>query len=346
MVLMRVVVLLAHLAQLPSATARLFTVVNTCPFTIWPAIYTDLSQGTTVPSFPTGWESPPATSVQFGVPDNWRAGRIWGRRGCNFSSTIIGPSACLDGGCNGGLQCDPLSGTGTPPATVAEWTLQGNQNFDSYDVSLVDGYNLPMSIIPSATNCSVASCPVDLAPACPAPLVGPLDSTGLPVGCKSACDANLDGHASNSSNCCTGSFANATTCPNSTVQYYSYFKGSCPNSYAYAFDESSGTALWTCPSTLDSNYTLTFCPPPAGSPAPMPISAVPSSLIPTPTAATVLGSRTSSSGGSSSSTSDTPNGSDVPNASKPSGASPAYVAGASSAFLLVSCAMAGWVLLH
>jgi hypothetical protein len=35
MVLMLFVVLLAHLAQLPSATARLFTVVNTCPFTIW-----------------------------------------------------------------------------------------------------------------------------------------------------------------------------------------------------------------------------------------------------------------------------------------------------------------------
>ena len=37
-------------------------------------------------------------------------------------------------------------------------------------------------------------------------------------------------------------------------------EGNCPNSYAYAFDESSGTALWTCPSTLYSNYTLTFCP--------------------------------------------------------------------------------------
>jgi hypothetical protein len=44
------------------------------------------------------------------------------------------------------------------------------------------------------------------------------------------------------------------------VQFYSYFKGNCPNAYAYAFDESSGTALWTCNSGLNADYTLTFCP--------------------------------------------------------------------------------------
>ena len=32
----------------------------------------------------------------------------------------------------------------------------------------------------------------------------------------------------------------------------------CPNSYAYAYDESSGTALWTCDKAAD--YTITFCP--------------------------------------------------------------------------------------
>jgi hypothetical protein len=59
-------------------------------------------------------------------------------------------------------------------------------------VSLVDGFNLPMAIIPSAAGCSVASCPVDLGPGCPTQLVGPLDSIGFPVGCRSACGANLD----------------------------------------------------------------------------------------------------------------------------------------------------------
>ncbi|KIY66855.1 hypothetical protein CYLTODRAFT_354310 [Cylindrobasidium torrendii FP15055 ss-10] len=33
----------------------------------------------------------------------------------------------------------------------------------------------------------------------------------------------------------------------------------CPNSYAYAYDESSGTALWTCPTANKADYTITFC---------------------------------------------------------------------------------------
>ena len=79
-------------------------------------------------------------------------------------------------------------------------------------VSLVDGYNLPMKI-DNNVGCPVADCPVDLGPNClsiyhfrrmrsylltfmtgPAPLKGPFDSTGFPVGCKSACNANLDGN--------------------------------------------------------------------------------------------------------------------------------------------------------
>lgn len=32
-----------------------------------------------------------------------------------------------------GLLCDPHTGTGVPPASVAEWTLQGAGNKDFYD---------------------------------------------------------------------------------------------------------------------------------------------------------------------------------------------------------------------
>ncbi|KAI0752501.1 thaumatin family-domain-containing protein [Daedaleopsis nitida] len=240
------------------AHGRTFTVVNACPFTIWPAMFTDLTAGTAVPDFPTGWEAPPSASVTFTVPDNWTAGRIWGRRDCDF--TITSGPTCLDGWCNGGLLCDPTTGTGVPPATVAEWTLQGDGNRDFYDVSLVDGYNLPMAITNSA-NCPVSDCPVDLGPSCPDPLKGPFDPTGFPVGCKSACFANLDGNPNDSANCCSGSHSTAATCPPSGVQFYDYFKGNCPNAYAYAFDEASGSALFTCDSGANADYTLTFCPP-------------------------------------------------------------------------------------
>lgn len=248
--------LIASLAVASVATARKFTVYNACPFTIWPAMFT---AGSAKPSQATGWEARAWTSVTFDVPENWSAGRIWGRRNCDFSKGT-GPDSCLSGGCNGGLKCATVGGTGVPPATVAEWTLSnGSAGQDWYDVSLVDGYNLPMRITTNK-NCPVADCPVDLGPNCPAPLKGPYDSTGFPLGCKSACAANLDGNQGNSKNCCSGQYNVPATCPPSGVQYYSYFKNACPRSYVYAYDESSGTALWTCPGNLKVDYTLTFCP--------------------------------------------------------------------------------------
>lgn len=244
------------LAFVVTTSARTFTVFNQCPFTIWPALFTDLNVGSSTPDQATGWEAPEFTSVSFNVPNDWKAGRIWARRDCDFS-TNPGPNSCIDGGCNGGLLCDPVTGTGVPPATLAEWTLQGDGNQDFYDVSLVDGYNLPARIT-NDKGCPVADCPVDLGPNCPAELKGPFDSTGFPVGCKSACEANLDGNQANSPNCCSGQFNTPETCPSSGVEFYSYFKDNCPNSYAYAFDDETG--LKTCDSNLNADYTLTFCP--------------------------------------------------------------------------------------
>ncbi|KAJ6589741.1 thaumatin [Mycena capillaripes] len=236
------------------AADRSMTVYNACPFTIWPALFTSAGGR---PSQPTGWEAPAFTKVTFNVANDWD-GRVWGRRNCNFA-TNPGPNSCLDGGCNGGLLCDVNTGTGVPPATLAEFNF--NDNVDWLDVSLVDGYNLPMRI-DNNVGCAIPSCPVDLGPNCPAAQKGPFDSTGFPVGCKSACTVDaLAGHTDNSPNCCTGIHGTQQTCPSSGVTNYQYFKGNCPNAYAFAYDEPSGTALWTC-SNKNAAYTITFCPPP------------------------------------------------------------------------------------
>ncbi|PCH36848.1 thaumatin-like protein [Wolfiporia cocos MD-104 SS10] len=252
-----VVVLLLLIAKVIAAD-RTFTVNNNCSYTIWPAIFT--GSGTERPYYATGWEAPASSSVSFAVPSNWTSGRIWGRRSCNF--TISNPAEqCADGGCNGGLECDTDGGTGIPPATLAEFTLGTNGSPDYYDVSIVDGFNLPVSIT-NDVGCGVADCPVDLIPNCPSALVGPYNSDGEAVGCQSACEADLDGDQGNSPNCCTGNYSTPATCPSSGVEYYSYFKDNCPNSYCYAYDESSGTALWLCASNLTANYIITFCPSP------------------------------------------------------------------------------------
>lgn len=238
-------------------SARTFTVKNNCAFTVWPAIFTDLNVGSLVPNQPTGWEAAPGSSVSFSVPDQWKAGRIWGRRECDFSNPN-GATACASGACNGGLLCDPHTGTGVPPATVAEWTLSAGGNLDYYDISLVDGFNIPMAIT-NNKGCHVADCPAHLNLICPTALQLPgRDGAGDVVGCKSDC--LVDPNPANSPSCCSGSHNTPATCPNTGVPHYTFFKSNCPNAYAYAYDESSGTALWTCDDNLKADYTLTFCP--------------------------------------------------------------------------------------
>ncbi|KAG4990108.1 hypothetical protein AAZX31_09G003500 [Glycine max] len=66
------------------------------------------------------------------------------RHGCIFDSS--GSGTCITGDCGGKLKCDGVGGA--PPASLAEFTLD-SQEGDFYDVSLVDGYNLPVSIFPT-----------------------------------------------------------------------------------------------------------------------------------------------------------------------------------------------------
>ncbi|KAG8892020.1 hypothetical protein FRC00_012797, partial [Tulasnella sp. 408] len=107
--------------------------------------YTDLNAGTLIPSIAKGWQADPGSSVSFAVPDTWTSGRIWARTDCDFT-TNPGPTSCVTGGCNGGLFCDATTGTGVPPASLAEFTLGASDGNDWYDVSLVDGFNVPVTI--------------------------------------------------------------------------------------------------------------------------------------------------------------------------------------------------------
>lgn len=243
----------------PVVTGRTFTVTNGCSYPVWPAIYTDMNVGTAVPSAATGWQADPGSSITFSVPNTWTSGRIWARTNCDFT-TNPGPTSCVTGGCNGGLFCDATTGTGVPPASLAEFTLGASDGNDWYDVSLVDGFNVPVTIT-NDQGCPVANCPVDLNPNCPQALKGPVNaSTGVPFGCKSDC--LVDPNPTNSPACCSGAHGSPQTCPPTGVPNYQYFKSSCPNSYVYAYDESSGTALFTCPSSKNANYNITFCPAP------------------------------------------------------------------------------------
>uniref|UniRef100_A0A7N0SVZ5 Thaumatin-like protein n=1 Tax=Kalanchoe fedtschenkoi TaxID=63787 RepID=A0A7N0SVZ5_KALFE len=147
---------------------------------------------------------------------------------------------CESGDCGGSLYCEGRGGQ--PPASLFEITVAADQDY--YDVSLVDGYNLPMSVSVSR-GCRWVGCVKDLNSICPGELR--VWSGGRVVGCKSACMAfNTDW------DCCRGAFGSPDTCK--PTRYSRIFKGACPSAYSYAYDDKSSLA--TC---NRGDYVLTFC---------------------------------------------------------------------------------------
>lgn len=148
-----------------SATST-FTFTNNCAYTVWPGL---LSGAGTPPLQTTGFVLNQGQSQPITVPQSW-SGRFWGRTLCTTNSTT-GQFTCGTGDCGSGtVQC---SGSGAvPPATLAEFTLDGSDGMDFYDVSLVDGYNLPLLIVPQGGTgtCSATGCLADLNSACPTSL--------------------------------------------------------------------------------------------------------------------------------------------------------------------------------
>ncbi|OJD30139.1 thaumatin family protein [Diplodia corticola] len=126
-----------------SAGTKPLIVTNKCPDTIYPAFITQEGTGPAK----TGFELKTGGQVNQTVSANWQ-GRVWGRTNCSFPAD--GPTACGTGDCNGQVECTV---SGLNPVSLAEFTLDGGDGQTYYDISLVDGYNLPMGIVmyPSGT---------------------------------------------------------------------------------------------------------------------------------------------------------------------------------------------------
>lgn len=151
--------LLVILTLLSCSISSMFTITNNCPHTIWPGT---LSGSSSPPLSTTGFQLDSGQAVKLAsVTPGW-SGRIWARTGCTFDATGIGK--CQTGDCGGRLECD---GNGAaPPTSLFEITLgQGNEQ-DYYDVSMVDGYNLPLLVLPrgvyGSTACNATGCVTDI----------------------------------------------------------------------------------------------------------------------------------------------------------------------------------------
>ncbi|GMN62925.1 hypothetical protein TIFTF001_031999 [Ficus carica] len=209
-------------------------VINQCNHKVWAAIL----QNSGSPPIPTsGFSLKPGESKTLSVPTGTWSGRLWGRTRCNHDDA--GKFSCVTGDC-GTATVECSTGRFTPPVSVAEFFLNSAAGgLDWYDISFVDGFNLPMSVAPTdATSggwsCSISGCDVDLNRLCPIELR--MNHKGQTMACKSSCDAR----------------AVPTSCE--PKSYSEYFKNLCPRARVYASDR---TSLMSCSSLA---YDVIFCP--------------------------------------------------------------------------------------
>jgi hypothetical protein len=233
--------------QVPAAAAaaRTVTFVNRVHQTIWVAA----AQNPAHPLARTGWVLRPGHRLTITVPDHWN-GRFWGRTGCVFRH---GVGHCQTGDCGGRFQC---TGDGAIPATLAEYDLDAWDGLDFYDVSMVDGSNLPMYINVthgtaahrvSSRGCVRAGCtkPVNC------PTILRVTAGGKVVGCESAC-AKLG----TPQYCCRGAWSSRQACDPARwpVDYARVFERAEPSAYSYVDDDA--TSVYTCQGRCD--YRIVF----------------------------------------------------------------------------------------
>ncbi|XP_022775019.1 thaumatin-like protein [Durio zibethinus] len=229
--------LLSHISVEVSATT---ITLYKCPHPVRPGIQPSAGKPLLARG---GFKLPPNKAYSMSLLPLW-SGRFWGRHGCSFDAS--GRGRCATGDCGGSLFRNGLGST--PPATLAEITI--GKELDFYNISLVDGYNIAMSITPfkGSGKCSNAGCVNDLNLMCPVGLQVRSRDNKRVVACKSACFA-----FNSPRNCCTGAFG--TPPSRNPTAYSKIFKAACPKAYSYAYDER--TSIATC---SRGSYLVALCP--------------------------------------------------------------------------------------
>jgi hypothetical protein len=229
----------------PHAGARRVTFVNELHQTIWVAASPDPAH----PLRATGWVLAPGHSVTIAVPNHWN-GRFWGRTGCVFHH---GRGHCQTGDCGGRFQC---TGWGKIPATLAEYNLDAWDGLDFYDVSMVDGANLPMYINVTKGDATKKVSPRGCVPAgCTKRVVCPrvlqVKAGHKVVACESAC-----ARFGTDQYCCRGKWAPRSMCDPAKwpVDYARVFKRAEP--YAYSYVDDDATSVYVCKGRCD--YRIVF----------------------------------------------------------------------------------------
>ncbi|XP_009142207.1 PR5-like receptor kinase [Brassica rapa] len=236
--------LASHLSV--SVTSRSFTIENKCDYTIWPATYNYQGSVDT-----TGFILEKGEKRTINTTSSW-IGYLWGRTLCSRDSST-GYFSCITGDCDSGnIEC---SKEGVPPATLAEFNLASDGGNDYYDVSVINGYNVPVLVTPENGLCKSIGCDIDIKKTCPTELWIPDIRSNDPYACRTSCQKNQTREL-----CCVGHYQEVGIPPQECKRtiYSGTFNRTCPGAYSYAYDNNSST--FTCP--YSSNFVIQFCPGP------------------------------------------------------------------------------------
>ncbi|XP_043717877.1 thaumatin-like protein 1b [Telopea speciosissima] len=230
-----------------------FTFKNSCSYTVWPGTLTGDNKAQLSS---TGFELASGASSSVDFTSGW-SGRIWGRTYCSSTSGF----KCETADC-GSSQVSCNGAGANPPASLVEFTIgSSSTEKDFYDISLVDGFNLPVSVAPQGGtgDCQTVGCSGNVNSVCPSEL-SVTGSDGTTIACKSACAAlGTDEY------CCTGAYNTAETCP--PTKYSQIFKEQCPQAYSYAYDDktsgstsstskSGASILFPCATRVPAGLTI------------------------------------------------------------------------------------------
>ncbi|KAL8498368.1 hypothetical protein ACS0TY_021623 [Phlomoides rotata] len=203
--------------------AIFFNIRNNCSYTVWAAA---------VPGGGRRLDS--GQTWTLGFRDGPKLAKIWARTNCTFDSS--GRGRCLTGDCDGQLWCRSY---GSPPHTVAEYGLNNFAHKDYYDVSVLEGFNVPIEFRPTTNGCTrPVGCSADITGQCPTQLK-------VPGGCHNPCTVYKTPEY-----CCESGGACRPT------DLSRFFKTRCRDVFSYPQDDPTST--FTC--SAGTNYRVVFCP--------------------------------------------------------------------------------------
>ena len=220
--------LIAAISVAAAQTVQM-TIINNCNTTIYPGI-----TGSNYPE--TMWTLTAGQSVSINVPSDLSASRIWASKNCNTSVTP--------------WQCDDEQGN----TTLEEFTLSGLAGgIDWYDISDVDAYSFPVSIVDSNGASVIAT--NDVLQDCPSQLQVP-NASGTIVSCENPCNYYKNSLVCQSILSPQNSRDVVNNWPAPAQQYVNLIHNYEGETYSYPYDDWWG--LHTV--ATGGNWTVTYCP--------------------------------------------------------------------------------------